>query len=254
MAAEDDQPSNPESFDSTNYSNLYLNACEHGHSNLIKFLFAEELFGKRAILQAMNKWLYTDLSGLIWSFISVHLDVNFTNFRGMSGLGLASKNGHIDIVEMLLKVPDIDVNSQDKSGMTPLLHATRRRRWKILKCLLTQQLLDVNLSDESGWTPLMVASRYGIGKIVDEFLKREDIDVNIADNERELTALILASKYGHAEAVDMLLYHESLDLSALTKTGQTQYEDALLQAYDKNHTNVISILELDDLESYENGF
>jgi len=244
------QPTQPESYDLTKYSNLYLQAAEHGHKDLLKFLFAEELFGKRTLLMAMKKWFYHDLCGLIWSFVHVPLDVNHTNFRGMSGLMLSAKNGHIEIVKLLMKLSKLNLNIQDKSGTTALLHATRRGQWEIVKLLLDEPTLNVNLQDESGWTSLMIASRKG--KMVDQFLERKDIDINLMDNEMEVSALILASKYGHAEAVDNLLYHESLDLSALTNEGETQYDAALLQAYEKNHTAIISILELDDCDdSYE---
>jgi len=239
-------PTKPKSYDLTEYSNLYLQAAEHGHKDLLTFLFAEDLFGKRALFAAMKKWFYSDLCGLIWSFVAVPLDVNHTNFRGMSSLMLSAKKGNIGVVKLLLKLPNLDLNLQDKSGMTALLHATRRGQWQAVSLLLDEPSLNVNLQDDSGWSSLMIASRKG--KMVDQFLERKDINLNLMDNEMDLSALILASKYGHPEAVDSLLYHDTLDLSALTSKGETQFESALLQAYEKNHTEIVSILELDDLE------
>jgi len=246
-AGSNDRLTEPDSFDLTKYSNLFLSACENGHTDLLKFLFAKELFGKEAILRAMKKWFYSDLRGLIWSFVDINLDVNLTNFRGMCGLMLASKNGQVDIIKMLLQIPDLDFNIQDKSGMSSLLHATRRGKWKVVDLLLQQKDLNVNLRDESGWSSLMIASRKG--KMVSEFLTREDIDINILDNDEAMSALILASKYGHTEAVEELLYDPNLHLSALMNSGDTQYEGALHYAYKKNHIEIISILELDD-DSY----
>jgi len=242
----EDQPTRPESFDSKKYSNLFLSACENGHSNLLKFLFAEELFGKKTMLKSMSKWFYDDLCGLIWSFVTIPFDVNTTNARGVTGLMLAAKNDQIEIMKILLKIPKIDLNLQDKTGFSALHHASRRQKWRVVELLLKEPSLNVNLRDESGWTSLMFASRQG--KMVDEFLTRSEIDVNVMNNERDLTALILGSKHGRGEAVESLLYHETLDLSALMNSGQTQYEDALLHAYEKKNEEVISILELDDLE------
>jgi ankyrin repeat protein len=241
---ENNSPVAPDILDFSKYSNLYLGACESGHVELLKFLFAEELFGKQTILKTMNKWFCFDLCGLVWSFLHVPLDVNTTNFRGMTGLSQAAKNGHENVVQLLLQIPGIDVNLRCKSGMNPLLLATRRSQWNVVDLLLKEKTTDVNIRDESGWTSLMIASRKG--KKVNKFLDRPEIDVNIADEEG-LTALVLASKYGHPEAVDSLLYFEDLDLSLLTTNGQTQYESALLYAYDKKHTEIISILEIEDL-------
>merc|ERR1712048_28654 len=186
-----------------------------------------------------------DICEFIWTFLEVPMDVNFTNFRGMTGLLCASKNGHSKIVEMLLHVPGIDVNARDKSGMSALLHATRRCNFETVNLLLEAKDIDVNCRDKSGWTPLMIASMKG--QNIEPFLEQPNIDLNVKDKKKMCTALTLASRYGHPKVVHDLIHHENMDLSTLLKKGEyTQYDLALLHAYEKNSIEIISLLEEDE--------
>jgi len=241
-AVEENQPTEPQFRDTSLYTNLYIGSCETGEVSFLKFLFAKELYGKKELLKVLDKWFCFDLGNLIWTFLEVRLDVNFQNFRGETGLICAARRGNVSVVNLLLRIPQTDVNLTDKSGMSALLHATRRSN-SCVKLLLDFSGLDVNATDQSGWSSLMIASRKG--RNVESFLKQPGIDPNIQDVGKRFTALILASKYGHPRVVEQLINHKSMDLSTVMGTGNTQLEEALLHAYEKNHAHIISILEED---------
>ena len=66
-----------------------------------------------------------------------------------------------EIVEMLLKLPDIDVNKTGCSGWTPLLLAIAEKNEIIVELLLKHPDIDVNKAGLKGWTPLTRACNRG---------------------------------------------------------------------------------------------
>lgn len=232
------------SQDTSKYTNLYLSSCENGNETFLQFLFAKDLFGKRELVKVLEKWFCFDLGQLIWSFLEVNIDVNFQNFRGETGLICAARKGNTKIVDLLLCIEATDVNLRDKSGMSALLHATRRNNCDCVRTLLSSPEIDVNSRDRSGWTSLMIASRKGLN--VEPFLKRTDVEPNIFDEEKAFTALILASKYNHPKVVEQLINHNGMNLSTVMENGNTQLQQALLYAYEKNCSKVINLLEEDE--------
>ena len=66
-----------------------------------------------------------------------------------------------EIVEMLLKHPDIDVNKTGSGGWTPLLLAIAEKNEGIVEILLKHPEIDVNIAGLKGWTPLTRACNRG---------------------------------------------------------------------------------------------
>jgi len=69
-------------------------------------------------------------------------------------LHLACKNGHPEIVTLLLQDPKIDVNKADKEGNTPF-HIASDYDLEIVKLLLQDGRIDVNRGNKHGQTPLL---------------------------------------------------------------------------------------------------
>ena len=67
-----------------------------------------------------------------------------------------------EIVEMLLKHPDIDVNKTGSGGWTPLLLAIAEKNEGIVEILLKHPEIDVNIAGLKGWTPLTRACNRGL--------------------------------------------------------------------------------------------
>ncbi|GFQ69326.1 hypothetical protein TNCT_78431 [Trichonephila clavata] len=72
---------------------------------------------------------------------------------------LAAKKDYLDIVKLLLKVPNIDVNQKDVYGCTALHNASSEGYSEVMKQLLAVEGIDVNAASKYGSTPLHLASR-----------------------------------------------------------------------------------------------
>jgi ankyrin repeat protein len=120
---------------------------------------------------------------------------------GITPLMAASGNGHIAVVNSLLKA-GADVNKANKQGGTPLYYASQNGHIAIVDSLLKAKA-DVNKALDSGATPLIIASNDGSTAVVDLLLKA-GADVNKANNSGT-TSLMFASRNGHANVVRLLL-------------------------------------------------
>ncbi|MCP4748673.1 MAG: ankyrin repeat domain-containing protein, partial [Desulfobacteraceae bacterium] len=56
----------------------------------------------------------------------------------------AAKNGHIEIVKLLLSHPEIDVNQANNIGFTPLYWAAKKSRVDIINALLSDPKINMN--------------------------------------------------------------------------------------------------------------
>ncbi len=56
----------------------------------------------------------------------------------------ASRDGHAEIVKMLLAKDNIDINHQDEVGYTALIHASKWGHLEIVKMLLEKDNIEIN--------------------------------------------------------------------------------------------------------------
>lgn len=82
----------------------------------------------------------------------------------------AARAGHADTVKSLLNTPDVDVNVRDENDSTPLIEAARNGHDDVVGVLLIARA-DVNAKDKFGKTALMYASEGGHSESV-ELLKQ----------------------------------------------------------------------------------
>ena len=128
-------------------------------------------------------------------------DANHANSRASHPLILASKNGHTEIVEML--VENGAKNIKGNYGYTALQHAIENGHTETARRLI--ELGDnVNRHYHSvpHNTPLIEASEKGYIKIV-EMVLENGADVNAKNGDGD-TAVMLASKNGHNDIVKLL--------------------------------------------------
>lgn len=59
--------------------------------------------------------------------LSANADVNQQNFEGNTPLFIASKNGHIQMIQLLLQQPEIAIDLVNDSGESPLSIATANK-------------------------------------------------------------------------------------------------------------------------------
>ncbi|CZS75070.1 unnamed protein product [Fusarium graminearum] len=132
------------------------------------------------------------------------------------------KNGHLEILKMLLK-KGVDVAAADKDGRTPLHLASQNGHLEIVKMLL-ENGVDAAAADKDGWTPLHEAVWSGHLEIV-KMLLENGVDAAAADKDGS-TPLHRASQNGHLEIVKMLL-ENGVDAAAADKDGSTPLHEAV---------------------------
>ncbi|KAG0609884.1 hypothetical protein M758_7G021200 [Ceratodon purpureus] len=139
---------------------------------------------------------------------------------GKAPLHLAVQGGQVEIVEALLRVPNIDVNKRDVSGDTPLQMAVQGGHIQIVKALLGDPYVEVNVRGASNYTPLQMAVQGVDTEIVKALVGAPKIDVNVRDVSGE-TPLQKAVQGGHIDIVNALLGAPNIDVNLRDGSGVT---------------------------------
>ena len=205
-------------------------------------------------------------SSILLLLIKSGLDVNHRDSSGSFALGIASREGHTNLVSLFLK-SRANVNLQDKEGISSLMMATVSGHREIC-CLLLKYNAKIDLLDNKGWSVLMFAVADGNTELVVLLLER-GAEINLQDtsgtsslmlscfigdmrvtkvllghgadinlqNEQGITALMMSSYNGHTEIVELLLDHQA-DVRVMTTIGMT----ALRFSTENGHIQVKKLL------------
>ena len=127
--------------------------------------------------------------------------VNLPDAAGDTGLNIAVRAGHIDVVRLLLG-RGADPNRRGADGMSPLMRATLADdRW--MARLLLRQGADPEQPDASGQRPLFAAIKFRRDAITVELLQA-DADIEI-ENSEHMSALTNAIVEGDMPALQLML-------------------------------------------------
>ena len=132
------------------------------------------------------------------------LDVNARVYFGWTPLFAASRNGHVDVAQVLID-HGADVNVQDIMSQTPLSWASSRKSPEFVQLLL-EHGASASMNKQthhSQSTPLHSALQSGRLEIA-RLLLDQGADVHIR-NAKGLTSFQLATKYGHHDIAQLLL-------------------------------------------------
>ena len=99
------------------------------------------------------------------------LDLNAKTLDDWTALHLAANEGHIQIVELLLK-NDINKEAITKMGRKAIHIATIRGNYEVVK-LLIEAKCDLDYQDDDQCTPLHYAAEHGYEKIIRELLENK---------------------------------------------------------------------------------
>ncbi|XP_065896053.1 transient receptor potential cation channel subfamily A member 1 homolog [Dysidea avara] len=147
--------------------------------------------------------------------------VTLTDINGRTPLHIATFNGHLKIVKLLISHhADIDAVNE-KNGRTPLTYAAQYGHEEIVDYLL-EVGANVNGKFEGAqknlkkisWntSPLLAASYYGHVKVVERLLKQVGVDVTLEDYELEkgktplmCNCLVFSIINGHSEVASAIV-------------------------------------------------
>jgi ankyrin repeat protein len=144
-------------------------------------------------------------------------------FSGGTPLNVASQNGNIDIVRMLVGA-GANIEARDLRQRTPLLCACNMGNY-IIASFLVEQGADVNVQDEEGETPLHRASRCYDRNLatMNALISSHRCDVNKKsdDGNTPLHTLIQHNPTRNILECLLVLVTAGADINALNKTGDT---------------------------------
>lgn len=163
----------------------------------------------------------------------------------------------VEIVAMLLRVPNIDVNVATEHDATPLHFAAIVGSVETVRMLLRMPRIDVNCTGWQDYTPLLYAAKYGRVNVTKALLARPSVNVNVQDYNGE-TALYKAAIAGHIGVVKALLAVPSIIVNAqdhkaahnsvmgillaMSNIDVSEYRSPLHAAVLKGHTGVVKVL------------
>jgi len=207
-----------------------------------------KLSGKtvHARVAAIHIAAYMGNAGIVRLFCQEHgVDVNCSTSetlgenptKRITALHWAARNGHTDVVKVLLD-SKVDVNvGRPADGVTPLHIAAQERHTEVAKLLLDNKA-DINARVLTyGATPLYIASQSEHRDIVD-LLLAYNADVNASCTDDGATPLHIVSWSGNTQLVKLLLDHKA-DVNA---SRHTDGATPLYAAAQNGHTEVVKLL------------
>ncbi len=171
--------------------------------------------------------------------------LNLANFQGNTALMLASREGHEDIVLLLLS-QNVNVNLTSASGKTALIYATQSGYINIVSYLIARNAY-IDTQVNNGTTALLQAAGKGYESIV-RMLIESGADVNLSGIYDEgssavyqfypdMTPLMIAS-YNNQDSIVRLLLREKAQVNYINEYGAT----ALLYAVGQKNTDIALML------------
>ncbi|KAF2168781.1 hypothetical protein M409DRAFT_20798 [Zasmidium cellare ATCC 36951] len=120
------------------------------------------------------------------------------------GIYWAARNGHADVLKILLPVTSPSVQDTQTHGKSPLAAASEQGHLECVQCLLRSNLFAVNQRGERLRTALSLAAAQGHLHVISEILARDETDPNLTGRMGR-TALIEAVYSESVPAVRKLL-------------------------------------------------
>ena len=164
-------------------------------------------------------------------------DINEEDFSGGGPLPWAARNGHEEVVKLLLGREDVNPDKPHNYGRTPLSNAAWGGHDGVVKILLGREEVNPDKPDNDGRTPLSFAAEDGHEEVVKILLGREEVNPDKPDNDGQ-TPLSFAAWAGHDGVVKILLGREEVNPDKPDNEGRTP----LSFAAEDGHEEVVKIL------------
>ena len=164
---------------------------------------------------------------------------NYRDETGSTALIEAAREGHLDIMELLLE-HDVDVNVQEDIGQYTAIMAAADFGNKQIVQLLIENKADLSMKNVNEETALMRASRQGHTEIVQLILKETNGNQINMKNKHDETSLTKAAREGRKDVVRLLL--DSGAHVNIKSKGKEEGWSPLVWAYAMDHTDIFKML------------
>ncbi|CAN5974089.1 unnamed protein product [Sphagnum jensenii] len=181
---------------------------------------------------------------------------------GVTAVQMAARMGHVQIVKILLEIPEVDVASAlhgaarngHRGVVEELLNSGKEVRVNTLK----QEILD-DAQDRSSFgeefNPLHLASIYGHASVVQTLCEdnKRRLQVNIESKPAGVTAVQMAAEMGHVEIMKSLLERPEVEIAwalhGAAKNGHHGVVEELLNSGKEVRVNTLKHEILDDAQN-----
>ncbi|WAR23175.1 ANK3-like protein [Mya arenaria] len=186
--------------------------------------------GPKSIQNAVNRQAKNGWSPLLVASEQGHLEVVkillnyharvdvFDEAHGKAALHLAAENGHDKVADILLWRKAY-VNAKSKSGITPLHLAAQNGYNTLVRLLIETHKASIDALSLAKKTPLHMAAQYGKLDVCATLLKL-NADANAVD-EHVQTPLHLAAENDHSDVVKLFLKHRPELVTMANTDGMT---------------------------------
>ena len=147
-------------------------------------------------------------------------DINEVDSWTYTPLTWAARNGHDEVVKILLEQEGVSPEKADWDNRTPLSYAACNGHQEVVKILLAREEVGPDKPDNYGRTPLSHAAETGHEGVMKILLAREEVNPDEPDDDGG-TPLSLAAWSGHEGAVEILLAREEVNPDEPDDYGQT---------------------------------
>ena len=205
-------------------------------SRQVDHLYLEDS-GRASPLSGLHCASFFGIAELVAAFIEMECyDINGGYFGGYTPLSWAARNGHQQVVEILLERGEISPDKPNDNGETPFWGAAENGHQGVVKMLLRREEVNLDKADNYGRTPLWPAAWGGHEGVVKILLGRE-VNPDRQDKDGR-TPLSCSAENGHEEVVKMLLACEGVNPDKSDNFGRTP----LLHAAWDGREGVVKIL------------
>ncbi|NOY37260.1 MAG: hypothetical protein GXO83_06760 [Chlorobi bacterium] len=159
---------------------------------------------------------YLGLDDEVLRFLNQGAYINTTTMSGNSPLLMASGQGHISTVRILV-LNGADIEQDNSEGIFPLLQATLSNHIEVAEFLINKGA-DVNRQDIRGRTALLVSAAYNYVELTDMLLHYGG-DINLPDKQG--TTPLMAATYAGNIGLAQMLIDQGASVNIADKRGFT---------------------------------
>ncbi|XP_048257810.1 serine/threonine-protein phosphatase 6 regulatory ankyrin repeat subunit A-like [Haliotis rufescens] len=226
-------------------SNVLHLACFYGHVDVVKYLLSQDTVDvnsrgryKQTPMMRAAKNGHKEVVELL---VKKGADLSLAyNADGSNVLHLACVNGHVDVVKYLLSQDTVNINSRGWRKRTPMMRAAEEGYKEVVE-LLVSKGADASLVDKRGNNLLHLACQRGQMELVKYIVSQDMVDINRRGLKKR-SPVMIAAESGHKEVVELLV-NKGADASLMDKKGN----NILHLACQMGHVEVVKYVLSQDI-------
>jgi ankyrin repeat protein len=212
-------------------------AAKNGHLEIVKLLLESD----KSLIASFNNSVQTPLhcaaanghAKIAQYLLEQRADPDI----GTNPVGLAAKNGYLDVVQLLLKHDPTLINKTNLFNETPLILAATQGHLDIVAYLL-EEGADLNAKTWDEETPFLCAGVNGHLNVVQLLVQKDPTLLKQSDTQK---ILAIAAANGHVAMVKYLL-DQGIQPATVSFHNPGRYASPLSMAVENGHAETVKVL------------